>query len=74
MHVMCTYCQVCETTGQKLQRDKPEKYAPWLVKHADECDKNFTGNLLLLFYILFVTPSFTDLVLNTFVYILSIGK
>lgn len=58
-HVMCTYCQVCETTGQKLQRDKPEEYAPWLVKHADECDKNFTGNLLLLFYILFVTPSFS---------------
>ena len=25
-HVMCTYCQVCETTGQKLLRDKPEEY------------------------------------------------
>ena len=58
-HVMCTYCQVCETTGQKLLRDKPEEYTPWLVKHVDECDKNFTGNLLLLFYILFVTPSFS---------------
>lgn len=63
-HVMCTYCQRCESTGKKLLRDKPDEYAQWLGQHLDKCDKNFTGNILILCYILFIT--------NTMSYILCV--
>ncbi|KAK7105146.1 uncharacterized protein [Littorina saxatilis] len=43
-HVMCTYCQVCESTGQKLFQEKPEEYAAWLVDHLDKCEVNYKGS------------------------------
>ncbi|XP_070174264.1 uncharacterized protein [Littorina saxatilis] len=46
-HVMCTYCQVCESTGQKLFQEKPEEYAAWLVDHLDKCEVNYKGKLYL---------------------------
>lgn len=42
-YVMCTYCQVCESTGKKMLRDKPDDHAQWLVQHLPNCDKNFSG-------------------------------
>ncbi|XP_070176739.1 uncharacterized protein [Littorina saxatilis] len=41
---MCTYCQVCESTGQKLFQEKPEEYAAWLVDHLDKCEVNYKGS------------------------------
>ncbi|KAL8588578.1 hypothetical protein ACOMHN_059532 [Nucella lapillus] len=43
-HVMCTYCQVCESTGKKVLEETPLQYAAWLVKHLADCDKNYTGS------------------------------
>ena len=47
-YVMCTYCQICKSTGKALYQEKPMEYAAWLVHHIESeqdcgCDKNFTG-------------------------------
>ena len=47
-HVMCSYCQVCETTGKKISRDKPLEFAAWSLNHSSKCEKNYTGKLYLL--------------------------
>ncbi|KAL8569951.1 hypothetical protein ACOMHN_056383 [Nucella lapillus] len=43
-HVMCTYCQVCESTGKKIHSEKPMEYAAWIAQHLSKCDKNFKGS------------------------------
>ena len=47
-YVMCTNCQICESTGKALFQENPMEYAAWLVLHIESdqdcgCDKNFTG-------------------------------
>ena len=42
-HVMCTYCQVCESTGKKILNERPLEYAAWLVNHMPKCDNNYKG-------------------------------
>lgn len=46
-HVVCNLCQICESTGKKLQRNKPTEYDAWLTEHRPKCNKNFEGKLSL---------------------------
>ena len=70
-HVMCTFCQVCESTGKRLNKENnPEKYAAWIVKHLPDCDQNYTGKqiwILVYFYYFLVCIELYDVCVCLFV-------
>ena len=45
-YVMCTYCQICKSTGKALYQEKPSEYATWLAHYIESeqdcrCDQTF---------------------------------